>query len=385
MSLWNYARSAEAKSARDLRIDLLRGFCVFVMVVDHVGGESSWLYVLTGGNRFFVSAAEGFVLLSGIAMGMTHQRTIAGQGIGAMFAKIARRAWVLYLLCVVLTIAFAAVSNVLGTPWAAAATPATGKIDFALSVITLHRTYSLTDILVLYTLLVLAAGPVLVLLSRGYTALVLTSSLALWAVAQLWPSDVPRAWQIVDGGFPFAAWQVVFFMGLAIGYHRRRLERFLTPLRLVAFGAAAVAALLAIQLLIEHVIEGGAGRTIDIKELLFDKNDERPGRILALFAAASFLYAFVTVAWGPVRRYTGWLLLTMGRRSLFAYGVQLFVVAFWSSALIAPIRLDRENALFQASAVLMVWLACLAWPRVEPRLRALVLRRAAPAFAAASA
>jgi len=48
-----------------MRLDLLRGFCVVVMVADHIGGEQSWLYIMTGGNRFFTSAAEGFVLISG--------------------------------------------------------------------------------------------------------------------------------------------------------------------------------------------------------------------------------------------------------------------------------------------------------------------------------
>jgi len=35
---------------RDLRIDLLRGFFVVAMIVDHVRGPSP-LYLLTGGNR----------------------------------------------------------------------------------------------------------------------------------------------------------------------------------------------------------------------------------------------------------------------------------------------------------------------------------------------
>ena len=33
---WTYA----AESSRDLRLDLLRGFCVFAMIADHVGGDS---------------------------------------------------------------------------------------------------------------------------------------------------------------------------------------------------------------------------------------------------------------------------------------------------------------------------------------------------------
>src|SRR5205085_3908066 len=129
----------EAAGKRDLRIDLLRGFCVFVMTIDHVGGESSWLYVLTGGNRFFVSAAEGFVLLSGVSMGMVHANVIRRDGVRAMFGKVAGRARFLYALTVALTLTFAGTSALLGTPWAAAATPANGDVAFALEVITFHR------------------------------------------------------------------------------------------------------------------------------------------------------------------------------------------------------------------------------------------------------
>ena len=50
--------------SRDLRLDLLRGYAVFAMVIDHVAGASP-LYLLSGGNRFSTSAAEGFVFLSG--------------------------------------------------------------------------------------------------------------------------------------------------------------------------------------------------------------------------------------------------------------------------------------------------------------------------------
>jgi len=55
---------------RDVRIDLLRGAAIVAMVVDHVGGRESWLYLLTGGNRFYVSAAEGFVFLAGLISGI---------------------------------------------------------------------------------------------------------------------------------------------------------------------------------------------------------------------------------------------------------------------------------------------------------------------------
>ena len=52
-------------SGRDLRIDLLRGYFVLAMIIDHVLGVSP-LWLITGGNRFFTSAAEGFILTSGL-------------------------------------------------------------------------------------------------------------------------------------------------------------------------------------------------------------------------------------------------------------------------------------------------------------------------------
>ena len=362
----SYAMVPEARGKRDLRIDLLRGFCVFVMIVDHVGGETSWLYAVTGGNHFFVSAAEGFVLLSGVSMGMVHSSVIKRDGVRAMFTKVAGRARFLYALTVGLTIAFAAASALLGTPWAAAATPANDKVEFAFEVITFHRSYSLTDVIVLYTLLVSAAGPLLWLMARGRTAIVLALSFAAWTRAQVSLDLVPSAWPIVDGGFPFSAWQLLFVLGLAIGYHRRRLAPFLEPSRLIAVGLAAALALIAIDGIATRYFAGWIG--VDVQTLLFDKNDARIGRVIALLGAASFFYAGVTLLWVPLKRRTGWLLMPMGTRSLYAYGVQLFVVAFWSSELMAPVRLDRENALFQGAAVLMVWLACVAQPKINIRL-----------------
>jgi hypothetical protein len=362
-SPWRYESSADAGAKRDLRIDLLRGFCMFVMIVDHVGGEASWLYALTGGNRLWVSAAEGFVLLSGFSMGMVHSVVIRRQGIRAMFEKVFGRVWVLYLVTVLLTIAFAAVSTELGTPYSGQMTPARGKLDFTFSVVTFHRTYSLTDILVLYTLLVAAAGPALWLISRGHTGLVLAASAVAWTVAQLAPDRVPRAWQIVDGGFPFSAWQLLFFLGLALGYHRQRIAGFMCPPRLIAFGIAAFAALYVARAIAMATLVP-VSTTPEVYELLFDKNDARIGRVLAVFATAAFAYAGLSLAWVPLRRAAGYLLLPMGQRALFAYAVQLFAVAFFASELMAPIRLDRENAFFQASAVGMVWAACLVQPRI---------------------
>jgi uncharacterized membrane protein len=80
---WPRAWAYTAASARrDLRLDLLRGFGVFAMV----------------GDRFFVSAAEVFVVLSGLTMGMVYTGVFARGGTPAVLAKTVRRAHLLYVL-----------------------------------------------------------------------------------------------------------------------------------------------------------------------------------------------------------------------------------------------------------------------------------------------
>src|SRR5215212_8343387 len=98
-------RFVAAPVGRDPRLDALRGFCVFAMIVDHVGG-SSWLYVLTGGNRGPVTAAEGFVFLSGLVLGMVSRRRVSRDGLGVAIRSALGRAWTLYGLTVALTLIF---------------------------------------------------------------------------------------------------------------------------------------------------------------------------------------------------------------------------------------------------------------------------------------
>jgi len=378
---WAYAATADAASKRDLRIDLLRGFCIFVMIVDHVGGEASWLYVLTGGDNFIVSAAEGFVLLSGFSMGLVHRVTIQRHGVRATLERVFGRARFLYLMTVLLTMAFASVSFAFATPWSAEMTPARSRTDFVLSVLTLHRSYSLTDVLLLYTLLIAMAAPILALLHRGYTGAVLAMSVSAWVVFQIFPTRVPRFWSITDGGFPFSAWQLLFVLGLVLGFHRSSLERYFAAPRLLALSAGCALAIVAVLAL--HLDQWALGLGIGAepafdRDVLFDKNDARIGRIVGLAAVAPALYALATIAWAPLRYVTGRVLLPMGQRALFAYGVQLFVVAFMSSELFAPVRLDRENALFQAIAVLIVWAACVWQPAVLEWAKRLGHRLRAP-------
>lgn len=356
---------------RDLRLDLLRGFAVIAMVADHIGGERSWLYAITGGDAFFISAAEVFVFISGLLMGIIYAGVIARQGLGAALMKSLQRAWTLYLMTVSLTLTLMALSTQVGLGWGSGATD-TNWPDLIISVLTLHRTFYLTDILLLYTLLVAAAVPVFVLLARARTTHVLAGSWGLWLLWQLAPQHAQFPWSIADNSvFNFPAWQALFVTAMAMGYHRQRLEPYLVGVSkhmVLGMSGAFVAIVIAVHV---GLLLPSLGSHAVIFDHLFSKLDLRIGRLLVFAGFFTFAFTLVTVAWEPIRRALGWLLLPLGQDALSAYILHLFVVALamkvrplvFETTLATPL----ENTLFQLTGIAFIWAAI--------SVRALALRQ----------
>ena len=364
---------------RDLRLDLMRGAAVVAMVADHVGGERSWFYTITGGDRFFVSAAEAFVFLSGLLLGMVNAGLIRRGGIDEALTRALKRAAVLYLLTVGLTLATAAIALMLGLPWSPRMT-AGGFTDWMVGILTLHRTYYMTDVLLLYTLLLLLAGPALLLLEHERTGLVLGLSWTLWGLWQLWPQYAQTPWPIIGNDlFNLSAWQVLFINGLVIGYHRRAIEaRFAGVSRLLIM---SVSGLLFVGAIVLYRLQfAPLARVTDpamVASRLFAKHDVDLGRLLVFAPFMIFMYGFLTLAWRPVRRLFGGLLLPLGQHALGAYMAHLFVVAFLTRLNMsipgADMRSALQNTLMQAIGIALVWgvirlrepLAALAGKAVE--------------------
>src|SRR3954469_19678574 len=216
-------RFVAAPLGRDPRLDLLRGFCVFAMIVDHIGGPS-WLYLLTGGNRGPVTAAEGFVFLSGLVLGMVSRRRVTRDGLGVAIRASLGRAWTLYGLTVALTLIF--VGLTVGTDlsiWVDRSLLGEVKSWPALvtSAALLHFTWHGTDILALYVLLMAASPLALFVLAEGHHWRMLAGSWALWLMFQVAPEQAVIPWPIEHATtFPFAAWQALFMTALVIGYRR---------------------------------------------------------------------------------------------------------------------------------------------------------------------
>src|SRR5919204_1293634 len=94
---------------RDLRIDWLRGLAMTCVIINH--SKISSLLTWFSYERFWVvTAAEVFVTLSGIVLGTVYGRKLIRDGWLVAAHGLARRALVLYLAFVAVTISVLALS-----------------------------------------------------------------------------------------------------------------------------------------------------------------------------------------------------------------------------------------------------------------------------------
>jgi enterochelin esterase-like enzyme len=363
-----------AASGRDLRLDFLRGFAVFAMVVDHLAGPSK-LYLLTGGNQFFTSAAEAFVLISGLVVGVVYRQLAERDGLGVAVRRLLERTWALYVLAVGLTLAVLPLSEMLRLPWAQGI-DLSDPILLVWRILTLHQTYYLVDVPLLYTLLLAVSPVALILLHERRAWAVLGVSWLVWAVYQVYPDQGQLLWDIHGNYlFFFAAWQVLFFTGMVAGYHRARISRAIPTrwraglllatgigfLSLLALFTNSERLIMAVQSLRPGGLVGGYSLTTDLLDVWFAKASLGPGRLLASAVVFTFLYLLTSALWVAVRRAFGWLLLPLGQNALFAYSAHVVAATFIGMlAIFAGLNLQRNptlSLLLQVISLAALWLA----------------------------
>ncbi len=99
VSRWQYV----GDSKRDLRIDWLRGLAMTLVIINHSRMSSvlSWFSY----ERFWiVTAAEVFVVLSGVVLGSVYGRKLVRDGWREVVGGLGRRASLLYLAFLTVTL-----------------------------------------------------------------------------------------------------------------------------------------------------------------------------------------------------------------------------------------------------------------------------------------
>jgi hypothetical protein len=302
--------------------------------VDHVGGESLFTR-FTGHNTFLVSAAEGFVFISGLLMGIVYGGRIVKRNLRDGLEGVLRRVGRLHMTVAAMTLAFVAIYFFTDWPlWyeRQGGLGVTNPMQAVAGALTLHYSFNGTDVLVIYVQMIIASPLILYMLYSGRTAVVLAGSWLIWLVFQAFPTESEFLWTVHNSIFPFSTWQALFNTGIVLGYHRRHWPRLSAVL-----GWPPLVAVLALTMPVLWGLSdlNNAGQinslalpwlTQDSFAHLFGKSNLGLGRLLSFCVVGVLAQQIVTRAWLPLSRALGWLLLPLGRGALLAYGAHLFLL-----------------------------------------------------------
>ena len=221
-------------------IDFLRGLCLVIMTVDHL--PLTLLKKFTWQTFGFFSAAEGFVLLSGLVAGQVYGRVVITQGVAALRRRALRRALTLYL-----TNAGLMTGVILAASGGLVALGAGASPSWSLWIKTIlcinAPIYS--EILRMYVIFLLVLPSVLWALVNNRFLYVAAISGGLWlAAAQGYGmSALPES-----GYFDILSWQLLFVAGTCLGFNRVRNHReFRVPASWTVVCLAIVGAFLVVR------------------------------------------------------------------------------------------------------------------------------------------
>jgi hypothetical protein len=343
----------EAKKAgRLMALDYLRGFFIAVIIIDHVGKFPSLGTFITGEARLWITAAEGFVMISGFLIGYVRGYKGLKLPFSAIAQKLGRRAFLLYLWTIITALMFALidwyVDIVPHVP-----TPPTPFGDWwALFVdtATFQSAAIWTFFLMLYTIYLFLSIGAVYLLRNNQIRLTVILSLIVYLFGFMHE-------------IKWMQWQVIFFLPAIAGFYfprimnwwnahsdttRNWLRRGIHSLSLVLLTTSVI------FIYFPHLLPQ---TNVEQVNSLFDIETFGPLRVLLSFLWFISLGFFFDKIFSFLQRWTFGILEYFGTHSLTAYIAHgliicvisaVFSVAGWHQGFIL-------NSVLALAAVLMVY------------------------------
>ena len=362
---------------------MLRGYFLLVILIDHLAHFPGLFELVTGKGWLWSSAAEGFFIISGIMVGLIRGKELTRKPFAAIRNKLWQRSGQLYLWSIGLTLAFTAV----GLLFAGHADLKPGlATDSSLTTIiwqtlTFQYFYGWADFLSHYAICMALAPFALYALHRGWWRQLVIASLLVW-------------W--FRGNNFAAAWQLLFVGGIIGGYYLKLLELWLarwsstSRRQLTNWWLGATAATMTVSVMVVHIRpwlldRSGANEAVNsaawnlqyvgnVTGSWFDKLSLAPGRILMAALWFGALYILFRRYESQLNTALGWLLVPLGRNSLFVYIVHSVIV------FIVPLFLPTTtniwiNIVLNTLAILLIWRITLLYSREQRTKRERKLKR----------
>jgi len=344
---WGYHLTGQ----RDLRLDFLRGFALFVMIVNHSTIYPSWLYLITGRGQFYISASEGFFFLSGMVLGVIAVR----QELYTSIKRILRRAFQLYLaaIAMALTFCFLAIYTNLELWYGAQdLIPFGEKVnEFIIEIITLQESFHGSSILVLYVFLMLAAPLVVFACAKKKSWLVILICGLVYGLNQVYFYKFPLP---VNTYLHPASWQMLFFSGVVIGYNRQQYSntwKNYKHRRTITITILSLGFSFLILYIIQSHSDISFGKILGQRELL-----AWPRLFLVCIYLAAFFW-IVNTFWQPLSLTLGWMFIPLGQNSLWSFVLHWFLIVIMINLpIFYPIMNPIIGMIWQIILVLIILL-----------------------------
>lgn len=353
---------SEPVKRRIHELDLLRGFFILVIIIDHLQFWPSPLTFLTGEGRLWVSAAEGFFLISGLLIGYIRGYKGRNQPLAFISKKLAYRAFMLYAWGVGITFAVTGFTLLVGAhpllPKLPAAEQLTSPLIFIQAVLSTNFFNDWIYYLRLYAIMLLATPLFLWMLRNNYWRVLIAIIIGAYITSFAWPEGALQ-------------WQVLFFGAGLIGYklediiaymrsHPRFKNVFITANLIFMFST------MIISFFFVHgwvLVETPANTIMTrdnyvairtVVDPIFSDNPMMPGRIMLAFIWFTGALALTHVLRRYLLKYLGWLLIPLGERSLSAYCLQAILLSL--VVITIPISTyPLVNGIVALGVVLMCW------------------------------
>jgi hypothetical protein len=375
-----YRWAYPAKDKRDLRLDFMRGLIMIYVVVVHM--EYFSLFSLFAWERLgIISSAEGFVFLSGLVAGLVYGKRATTQGIKVVIRRLWKRSFQLYRVnvFVILSIAFIGLIPLINvfqvTHWWVPGHPeraialypnaATPWWNVILQAAMLEIGPHQFQIIGLYVVLLAFAPAAIYALTRGYTPWVLLLSWTLYALNTF--LSLRLTMSRFEYGFPVLTWQLLFFNGIVIGYHRERVLGYLVDQRNNWIFVLAVSVSIAF-ILIGYNNPGhlfwpwpnwsfiGAKAYENMYLNWFSKTTLGLGRLFNNAVLFITVYVLLTRYWHVFNRAIGWLVVPLGQASLYVFTLHVYAILLINNTPIPAQQSFLLNSLVHAGTVLAIWM-----------------------------
>ena len=331
-------------SSRILALDYLRGFFIIVIIADHLWRWPNIFQFVSGRGELWSSAAEGFVIISGLLVGYIRGYKNRTQPLSDVSKKLAARGVMLYIWMIITTMLLVTASWLLNFEGSMAYIPI-AEYQWGLlfeSVLRFNYVHTLTHFLYLYAIFLVISPAMVWLLRRGLGWVGALVSVLVWMAG-------------IAYSYEWMQWQILFFLPAVAGFYLDTiLERYrqlsLTVRRWIRFGTIGIMASTVLAAGTQ-VLSHAPGT---YENSLFGRDPMTIGTVIISFIWFVGLLSLFQLIMPWLKRWFGWLLLTFGERSLTAYILHTIPMVL-CSLIFAEIDNFIVNSLLACACILFTW------------------------------